>query len=803
MMEQYLLNIEDYEPPMGDLGIKQRLAFVRALWTLPLAEEKDAPEHRIIHAKILQPHTPVRLHRLGLHRGRGYHKCGSRMDLDWVVDFRLMVLQHGQWQVRLYKRNLPLTDETTIQTFDLDGLVVEAAILEIRRCGIDGWWPSWNLASSAFILEGEILGDLAPRRELALQTGEISFDRIPTGLTVEHRDGQVIYRSPFLQVGFYLNRAGFSFLGLDQSGGGNTGNNLLRIQPGAFYQGMFLHPVGQQALSQPTVRYDVTGNVQIADNRVRYDLTCSDSGVQYELDWLIEPDNLRATIVRIGEKPLRAWTSAAWMMAFYSLVSPTHVIGAVTREGETGLVAPSVLLHAPRYGTLQIESTSENTVLRADAIRPIDLTTLEIKVGEIPQPEGDYLLPAGRFQSEWQMRAVKPQISLYVDTPPEVQEAVDKTAFTALTYRPDTATLSNNGVSMHCPICMDMWSAIVTRMGKILPNLHAVDLLKSSLERWLDGASGYTSGRLLQGGEMHDAEDEYLMTGTACLLGLSDYLRHSGTPQWLQLYHRAIAEQIEKMRQRDLDGDGLIESPYRTGISGTGQWSTCWWDVISFGWKDAFANALLYPALRNLADVLPRLGAADLAADLSDWANLLKRNYFAVFYNPSSGWLAGWRCKEDRLHDYAFLFVNGAAVNAGLVDPPDAGRIIRALWNEAERLGLPDPFFGLPGNMWKIPDEDCADILTGYPLGYYQNGGRTHSQARHFLKALYTVGMEKEADFLLRRLCAGLADGRVFGGSKSGVDWRFWNDQPCGYEGLLTDQFGVLAVVLERYCSHC
>ena len=39
----------------------------------------------------------------------------------------------------------------------------------------------------------------------------------------------------------------------------------------------------------------------------------------------------------------------------------------------------------------------------------------------------------------------------------------------------------------------------------------------------------------------------------------------------------------------------------------------------------------------------------------------------------------------------------------------------------------------------------------------------------------------------------------VFGGSGSGLDWRYWDGRPCGYEGLLTDQFGILAVALERY----
>jgi len=44
-----------------------------------------------------------------------------------------------------------------------------------------------------------------------------------------------------------------------------------------------------------------------------------------------------------------------------------------------------------------------------------------------------------------------------------------------------------------------------------------------------------------------------------------------------------------------------------------------------------------------------------------------------------------------------------------------------------------------------------------------------------------------------------LADGSAFGGCSSGVDWRMWDGTRCGYEGLLTDQFGVLVPALARW----
>ncbi len=131
------------------------------------------------------------------------------------------------------------------------------------------------------------------------------------------------------------------------------------------------------------------------------------------------------------------------------------------------------------------------------------------------------------------------------------------------------------------------------------------------------------------------------MTGTACLLGLADYLEHAGTADWLARYHDPIRVQLDKMKARDVDGDGIVESTYRTGVSGTGQWSTCWFDVTSYGWKDAFSNALLYPALVRLARLFPALDAPDLADGLDDWAERLRASYTPAFYNDATGWLAG------------------------------------------------------------------------------------------------------------------------------------------------------------------
>lgn len=96
MIEDLLL-LRDLKPPMGDLATTATLAAGRALWTPPLSRESGAPDRGIIHARVLRLTGNARLHRLGVRKGPGYHKCGSRQDLDWVTALRLLAFQGGRW----------------------------------------------------------------------------------------------------------------------------------------------------------------------------------------------------------------------------------------------------------------------------------------------------------------------------------------------------------------------------------------------------------------------------------------------------------------------------------------------------------------------------------------------------------------------------------------------------------------------------------------------------------------------------------------------------------------------------------
>ena len=137
-------------------------------------------------------------------------------------------------------------------------------------------------------------------------------------------------------------------------------------------------------------------------------------------------------------------------------------------------------------------------------------------------------------------------------------------------------------------------------------------------------------------------------------------------------------------------------------------WSSNWWDVISFGWNDAYGIALDYRAFRCAADLERRLGRAEKAEIYRKRADRIKAVYYSTFYNPKTGVLAGWRSKDGQLHDYYFTFVNGIAVAYGLVTPQQGNAIMDRMQAKMREVGYKNFRIGLPGNLIPVARKDYA-----------------------------------------------------------------------------------------------
>lgn len=796
-----------------------RLA-TRSLWTNPRPDETGAPDRRIIHQRALFTSRPARLDALHVGWGPGYHKCASGQERDAALDVVVSRGDRDGWHEVGRLRTSADEFGATGARLDLAGLETSALVAEVRRAATDGWWPGWNLATSGLRLTGDVDRTWTSGPDGWLDVGEVDTNGAEAGVTATRTATEVVFTTAHLSVGFRLKSPAWSHLGLDQDGTGRTHDNLLQlprsmdiVRSGVYPSGVYpvLRDQNAEYLAQGP-RFAATdgtlpmgflhrgyqGTTEVHGSTVRYEVTIPDAGQRYVLTFTVHADRIELTAERHASVDRRAWQSSAWHVALDNRVTPSVALGEPTYVGETGLLRGPVNWHFPRYGTLALSAAGADDVLwRSDSVRPLDTNTLELKLGEQPTAFGDYLLPAGIHRAEITMRAAAAQLSrLALDTPASVRRALERHTLTALPFRADTTTYSNNGASMHCTTSLADVSAIATQLGDA-PGIRPLGWVGDSLQRWLDGAPSYGSGATSHGS--HRLEDEYVHMAANTLLAMGRYVAASGDAAWFDRNRAQIVRELGDMLARDVDGDGLVESTLRRGITGEHQWSTAWADVISFGWKDAWANAVLCEAWRVWDAVLRTHGEEALADRVAASHSRLIDAYLPTFLNPATGLIGGWRSRDGELHDHGFSIVVAQACATDAVPVEQAREIMQALVGAWEAIGLDDLRNGIPLNLWRIPESELGGVVFGLPMGSYQQGGFSHHGARVLVEAFERCGMREQADRVLEQLCETIADDSSFGGLGSGRDWRMADGTPSGYEGQLVEGFSVLAAALHRY----
>lgn len=783
----------------------------RALWATPDDRESDAPHRRIIHQRAVFGDAAMYLDHLELVDGHGYHKCASGQERDRPTDVAVYAATIDGWDLVGRSRGaaVALRDVTTT-----------ALVAQVRSCTTDRYWAGWNVTNTGLVLHGSAGGpaEVLPAVPSGIDA-DVDLGGLADGVAAHLLGGEVRYRTDSLEVGFRLRSAAFSFFSVDEDGEGRHGRSLLQlprsmdiVRSGVYPSGVYpvLRDLNAGYLAQGPRLAGHDGKRSAGFLAAAHRLRCVVRGstleyfvdmptheVSYHYTFHVERTRVTLDVERTAAAQIRAWDSSAWHVATDNRVTPTTLLGRLTRRGETGLVEGNALWHFPRYGCLRVESEGD-VLIRSDSVRPLDTNTFELKLAEEPTELGDYLLRAGTHRATVTLSVGAPRVAaLMSSTPDPVRRTVDRHALTALSYRPDTATISNNGGSMHCTTSLNDASAIAEQLDPLPFGVHPMELVGDSLERWLNGAPSYGSGRTSHGS--HQLEDEYVHLGADTLLGLARYLRWAPDTVFFDEHAPAIEAAIDKMTARDIDGDGLVESTIRRGRSGEHQWGSAWSDVLSFGGKDAWANAVLHEAWVVLASVLPRLGRGDLAGRIEALDAKLVQRYADVFVDPSSGRVGGWRSDDGMLHDYVFPLVNATAVASGVLDQRVGRRAMESVWSELRIAGFTDHRLGLPFNVHRIPDDDIGGVVFGLPLGCYLQGAASHHRARVVVDALERVGMITESHQLLVDLASTIADDSSFGGLGSGRDWRMWDGTPSGYEGQLVEGFSVLASALRRY----
>lgn len=461
------------------------------------------------------------------------------------------------------------------------------------------------------------------------------------------------------------------------------------------------------------------------------------------------------------------------------------------------LLAVPALMHFPGQGSMR---------LRAN-IADIGMTYASNR----PQSTASLSLPGATFQDKHVVYTLE-ATAIYPDVPGTADDSrfdgFRRNWLNALQLNPSLMALANNTASDSCAFCYYEFADIAALAPPLAEGLSALDIVRQTLDRMLAG--GFAYGLPIAPDRPTATSDTF----PSMLIAAANCVRDGGSDAWLAANYDGIRAWAESMLATDSSGNGLI----KYSVSGnSGIWSdgfpkirpSNWWDTIGFGYEDAYANALAYRALGNMAMMAKKLGKKTDQARYETAAKKLRDVFYQRFYDSDTGVLGGWRSADGQLHDYYFLFVNGIAIHYGLVTKPQANAIMDKLLAKMREVGYDKFNMGLPGNLITVPLKDYVHRTPDGHIGggvrednsdgfqNYENGGATGSFAFFTLAALYDLDRKAEADEILFAMLGEYArcgfEGRGAKGRSN--DWRRWDGTPTGYEGYLTDNYYTLLAV--------
>ena len=496
-------------------------------------------------------------------------------------------------------------------------------------------------------------------------------------------------------------------------------------------------------------------------------------------------------------------------LTFQQRLNHATLLGLV-KPGERKTSLPAVL-HLPDMGSFRITCNQPGQKLDYDARRwtKVPFVSVGFPPATKAQPVVEY---------RWEVTAIYPAISGIEGDPR--YDGFRRNFLNILQVNPRLAMLANNSSSDTCGFCVYEYAELARRTPPLAEGLTAMDLIRMTVDRHLDGVLTYGMTGYVATPECPDliAENcpyDSLDTYPSLLMSAAYYVEDTQDWKWAERRWTGLRRWVNKMLALDVNGNGLIEYP----LSGnSGMWAKLkpntvrpanWWDTIGYGHEDAYCNAMAYRALAEMAKVAEKLGKKDDAALLSERAQRLRAAYYRTFLNPQTGLLAGWKSKDGKLHDYGFMYVQGLAVCYDLVDAKQGNAIMDRLLEKMRQVGYDRFEFGLPGNLVPVRQEDYVtkdhhaggsvspDGSDGFQI--YENGGATGSHAYWTLRALYKLGRKEDARRIFYPMLKSYAAGdfQGFGPNQHSKDWRTWKGECWGYEGMLVDNYLPLLAVLD------
>lgn len=387
------------------------------------------------------------------------------------------------------------------------------------------------------------------------------------------------------------------------------------------------------------------------------------------------------------------------------------------------------------------------------------------------------------------------------------------------------SVLANNVLSDPASISLWFYAEPLLFWHAPVPGVDLRHLLRHSLDHWLDhevSAQGHANAF----GRMYDL---YLSAGACLLIAAWDYWAVSADRDWLQRrlvegYFPVLRRLADYLLRRDVDGDGLLES-YGSGNAGAlrdPDRADIWFEMMNFGWKNAWTNLLAYRAFLCLAEMMAAMGMNDGARYHREQAARLREAFVRRFLGEH-GWFVSWISQDGEVHDHCHTFINGLAVAYGLVPPARGRQILARVVERSRAIGFSCWHLGVPANLISCPVEDLIGPRLGPDgrpdlqtfgiadpsfwqearFGYrYPNGTIHPPLVWPYLLGLQVAGLHEEADRILEAMTGAAGEGLFQNGIVNtgfgGAEHFTIDGRTLGYEGYLPESFNFLMGAFTR-----
>lgn len=622
--------------------------------------------------------------------------------------------------------------------------------------------------------------------------------------TVEVNPYEVKFSSPYLTVAFSLKRPMMTHFGWDALGQGYSSENTLyrRAMMEADRGGG--RPPGANGPYFCHLLYDGTpylwtGAVEVDGNRIRYDGLRLASGLTVWAEFEVGERELRLSLRQDVEEEMTVLDAHAWGFMWDGRRVPSLSTNAMPIRGSrrNGGVVPQGAWNLSGLGAVNFspDGDEKNVAFQVDSTGfqgRLGFSGIQIATEHLPL--GPVRLQAGRHEVSFRLAVKLLQPRIKKGGLP-VHDGMRRAWGSIFAFRPEGGGFSNNGFSGNCQNCLLFPADLAAYTDVHGDGPDVVELIRYGASLAVQGGPGYAC-------QWEQALD------AAPSLGISIGRVHQVRPDgaWLKELWPYLKRPFTFILE-NTDETGLYYSRFRSGNSGSREWSSNAYDTVSFGHYDAYSLALAYRALMGGVAVARDAGDIALSERCRAAAERIKVQYAPTLLNPETGLISGWKSADGALHDHAYTFVNGMAICFGLVDDARARSILATL--EAMRLEIDhDDFrYGICPNLKPVPWTDYKSDVLASPLrddgfdtfGMFINGGLMPTLGNFYLRALSVHGYQAAADRICEDLLESYAQRRFEGQLYSGVEYFTMDGSPCGYEGTLTHGYHVLlAIALHR-----